>query len=179
MPRRVASRFEFERGWERADNRTSGGGARARAHARRAQGSRTQQHILEALTAHEVESRWPTLQSAIMDRVRDKGKHAETLAAVMAAAVPLRHRGTGEQAYTTQAVIDAHRAPSCSTKHVKPGPARYRQRALEERLQRLRRSGVGPGRGCSARRRGRVAKDAQPTRKTTPHGPPPAGGHSA
>jgi len=71
-----------------------------RAHARRAQGSRTQQHILEALTAHEVQSRWPTLQSAIMDRVRDKRKHAETLAAVMAAAVPLRHRGTSEQAHT-------------------------------------------------------------------------------
>jgi hypothetical protein len=102
----------FEQGWERADNRTK----REKARETRERGltiaqlwdlARPQQ-ILAALTTHEVAFTLADTYAAIRDRVRDKVNHAETLAAVMAQAVLSRHLGAGEEAYTTQSVIDAH-----------------------------------------------------------------------
>jgi hypothetical protein len=111
---RAASReIEFEQGWERADSRTN----REKAREARERGltvaelrdlERPQQ-LLAALTTHEVAFSKSDAQAMVMDRVRDKGKHAATLEAVMAQAVPLRHKQTGDERYTTQAVIDAHR----------------------------------------------------------------------
>jgi molybdopterin-guanine dinucleotide biosynthesis protein len=44
----------------------------------------------------------------VRDRVKDKSKHKATLDAVMGQAVPLRHKTTGDERYTTQAVQQAH-----------------------------------------------------------------------
>lgn len=113
MKCRAASReVEFTQGWERADNRTK----REKAKEARERGltiaqlrdlERPQQ-LLAALTTHEVAFTRKDAHEMIMDRVKDKEKHAETLEAVMAQAIPLWHRGTLEEHFTTQAVIDAH-----------------------------------------------------------------------
>jgi hypothetical protein len=58
-------------------------------------------------------------------------KHAETLEAVTAA-VPLRHRGTGEAHFTTQAVIDAHQQldeASAGLAHSRVSDGRSRRRS--------------------------------------------------
>jgi hypothetical protein len=114
MKCRAASReVEFTQGWEMVDNRTR----REKAREARERGLtiaqlrdlERPQHILAALTTHEVAFTLADAQAAIMDRIKDRGKHAETLDALMSQAVPLRHRGTGDEHFTTQAVIDAHR----------------------------------------------------------------------
>jgi hypothetical protein len=105
----------FEQGWgARRQPHQAGegaGGARARAHDRAALGIWRGRARSLRLTTHEVAFTLADTNAAIMDRVRDKVKHAETLAAVMAQAVLPRHRGAGEEAYTTLSVIDA---PGCS-----------------------------------------------------------------
>lgn len=110
---RAASRHgEFEQGWERADNRTK----REKAKAAREHGltiaqlrdlERPQQ-ILAALTTHEPAFSRVDAQAMVMDRVKDKSKHQTTLEAVLAQAVPLRHKATGDERYTTRAVQAAH-----------------------------------------------------------------------
>ena len=87
MPRRRRARSIRTRLGARRQPHQAGegaGGARARAHDRAALGIWRGRARSLRLTTHEVAFTLADTNAAIMDRVRDKVKHAETLAAVMA-----------------------------------------------------------------------------------------------
>ena len=110
--REASRQVEFEGGWERADNRTK----REKAKEARERGLSVAelralerpQAILDALTTHEVAFSLADAQAAVMERVKDKAQHQPTLDAILAGAVPLRHKTTGEVRFTTLAVLQAH-----------------------------------------------------------------------
>jgi hypothetical protein len=110
--REASRQVEFEGGWERADNRTK----REKAKEARERGLSVAElralerpaAILAALTTHEVAFSLADAQAAVMERVNDKAQHQPTLEAILAASVPLRHKMTGEECFTTSAVLQAH-----------------------------------------------------------------------
>jgi hypothetical protein len=110
--REASRRVEFEQGWERADNRTKREQAREASERgltiSELRALERPASILAALTTHEVAFSLADAQAAVMERVKDKEQWKPTLDAVMASAVPLRHKTTSEERFTTAAVLRAH-----------------------------------------------------------------------
>jgi hypothetical protein len=145
--REASRQVEFDGGWERADNRTK----RETAKEARERGLtlaelrdlERPQRLLEALTQHQSTFTEADVHEIIVDRVKDKSKHRQTMEAIEKLVVPLRNEETDERRFTSPAIQAAEKTvlDAAQRMHNANRPA-IRHRPLPEKFDEQQRAAV-------------------------------------